>query len=140
LISAGLHDHLHYHQAMARRPQGSLEAAALQYLSLGDSPRTVQEVGEAIDPDLAYTSVATVLTRLVEKGHAYRHRVGRSFRYTAAVSPDELSAQLMRRVLSAASDPSSAISGFVRSLSPEEIAILREVVDNSDSTRGGGGF
>ena len=123
---------------MARRPRGSLEHAALEFLSQRESPASVQQVGDAIDPNLAYTSIATVLTRLVDKGYAVRHRAGRSFRYGAAISPDELSAQSMRRVLSQASNPANAISGFVRSLSPEEIELLRALVegDNEPASEG----
>lgn len=46
--------------------------------------------------DLAYTTVMTVLDRLAKKGVADRERVGRSWRYTAAASHEELTAVAMR--------------------------------------------
>ena len=114
---------------MTRRPHGALERSVLNALWCADGPMSVQDVLVTLDGDLAYTSVATVLNRLADKGAAARYRFGRSFRYSAALSADEHSAQAIRRVISEASNPRAAISGFVNSLSPDEIDLLRSLIE-----------
>ncbi len=53
---------------------------------------TVREVAEALEgrQALAYTTVMTLLERLVKRGKLERRKVGRSFIYRAAQNPDEL--------------------------------------------------
>ena len=46
-----------------------------------DEPMSPAEVLEGLDSDLAYTSLATVLNRLCEKGLVSRRRSGRKFLY-----------------------------------------------------------
>jgi predicted transcriptional regulator len=79
---------------------GPLEAACMRTL-WRRSPATVAEVLERIntrhDPPLAYTTVLTVLSRLHDKGHVTRERVGRGYAYTAALDEDELVDALSRR-------------------------------------------
>ncbi len=55
-------------------------------------PAGVREVREALLParELAYTTVMTVLERLVQRGAAGRHKRGRSFVYEAALSREVL--------------------------------------------------
>lgn len=116
-------------RTVKRRRDGSLEQAVLGVLAESAEPKSVSEVGAAVDSGLAYTSVATVLNRLVAKGHVRRERSGRSFRYAAAVSPSDLSALAMRRLLLEAANPRAAISGFVGALSPDEVAYLRSIMN-----------
>ncbi|MEX0912613.1 MAG: BlaI/MecI/CopY family transcriptional regulator, partial [Gemmatimonadota bacterium] len=52
-------------------------------------PSTVAEVREALDDDLAYTTVLTVLRVLEEKGHVAHTEEGRAHRYRALVERDE---------------------------------------------------
>lgn len=69
---------------------------------------TVREVLEALDDDLAYTTVATVLDRLHDKGRVTRSKAGRAWHYRAARSREAAVgrevARLMDRV-GAASEP-----------------------------------
>ena len=53
---------------------------------------TVREVAEAIAPrhSLAYTTVMTLLERLVKRGQLTREKAGRSFVYTPAQDPARL--------------------------------------------------
>jgi predicted transcriptional regulator len=55
-------------------------------------PSSVKQVREALLPTrpLAYTTVMTVLDRLVKRGAAERQQHGRSFRYEAQVGRQEL--------------------------------------------------
>ena len=68
---------------MTRRPDGTLEADVLQALWALDRPASPGDVIEQMQTDLAYTSIATILGRLCDKGLAERHRQGRSFVYAA---------------------------------------------------------
>ncbi len=68
-----------------------LELECLRALwALGEG--NVRQVREALLPsrELAYTTVMTVLERLVRKGAAARQKSGRSFRYVALLSRDVL--------------------------------------------------
>lgn len=51
-----------------RRPAGELEASVLAALCAVGRPQSAAEVRAAIPQDLARTTVATLLTRLHEKG------------------------------------------------------------------------
>lgn len=68
-----------------------LEMACLGVIwSLGQG--TVHDVAAALAPrhKLAYTTVMTLLDRLVRRGHLARRKAGRSFLYTPASNPDDL--------------------------------------------------
>ena len=52
----------------SRRPMGALEDHVMEYLWAVDAPATPREVHQAVAPELAYTTVTTVLTRLAAKG------------------------------------------------------------------------
>ena len=69
---------------------GSLEAEVMEVLWATEQPMAVREVLEIVnrdrDPELAYTTVMTVLARLAEKEILTRERHGRGFQYTAAVA------------------------------------------------------
>lgn len=72
---------------------GPLEAACLRSL-WARAPGTVGEVLHTVnaehDPELAYTTVMTVLGRLHDKGYVTRERHGRGYRYQPAYSEQEL--------------------------------------------------
>jgi BlaI family transcriptional regulator, penicillinase repressor len=61
-------------------------------------PSTVAEVREALDDDLAYTTVLTVLRVLEEKGHVTHESEGRAHRYRALVQRDAAASSALRRV------------------------------------------
>ena len=63
-------------------------------------PASPREVLEATRSDLAYTSIATTLGRLRDKGLVTRIRRGRVFLYTP-VSEVELTSRRIRTVLAA---------------------------------------
>jgi predicted transcriptional regulator len=111
-----------------RRPMGSLEAGVLDVLWQAGSPLTPAQVLEALDQDLAYTTVMTVLTRLYDKGIVARARSGRAYSYVPVVSEAELAATRMRTALAETSDQMATMSRFVGSLSDEEAEALRAVL------------
>jgi predicted transcriptional regulator len=85
---------------------------------------TGRTVSDAL-PGHAYTTVATVLDRLVRKGLVHRRMDGRSIRFSAIGSGGAHTAVLMHEALVAGNDPGAALARFAEILSPEEAAVLR---------------
>lgn len=115
---------------MTKRPDGELEQEVLSVLWGSDRALLPAEVNERLDSRLAYTSVATVLSRLYSKGLAVRDPVGRAFAYKAAVGEAELAARRITDVLDAAADRGQVLAGFVGSLSPKEARALRALLED----------
>ena len=116
-----------------RKPRlGDLERAVLEVLWHASSPRTVREVYDelATGRDLAYTTVMTVLDRLAKKDLVVQERDGRAYRYRAAASRSEMTADLMRDALDefATGDRRPALVAFVGEVSEEERVALREAL------------
>jgi predicted transcriptional regulator len=109
---------------------GALEAAIMQ-LIWRRGEMTVREVWTALQPTrpLAYTTVMTVMSRLVPKGVLTARKQGKSYYYRAAVQPDEFMAQraqaAVRDVLVNFGD--LAIAQFLREIDavdPQRLAAL----------------
>lgn len=115
---------------MSRRPDGVLETDILRALWTLDRPTSPSDVMAQMDTDLAYTSVATVLGRLCDKGLVERRRGRRSFLYTAAASEADLTAKRIRSLLDATVDRESALAGFADSLTPEDAAHLARLLND----------
>lgn len=105
---------------MARRADGVLENEIMAVLWAEARPLTPGEVLELIPSTLAYTSVATVLGRLHEKGLVERCAVGRAFAYTATVDEADLAVRKMRQAVDSASDRDRVLAGFLGSLSKKD--------------------
>lgn len=112
-----------------RRPAGSLEHEVLTALWSADAALTPGEVQEALEADLAYTTVMTTLTRLHGKGLVQRVRAGRAYAYSPVERADEHAAQTMKDVLSQGSDRAAVLTRFVERLGPDEEAVLRRLLD-----------
>jgi len=69
---------------------GPLEAEVMEILWAADEPMTVRQLLERINrrrkPPLAYTTVMTIMSRLVEKEILSRAKQGRGYVYEAAAS------------------------------------------------------
>jgi predicted transcriptional regulator len=115
------------HRRPRRRGQGELEALVLSALREADGPATAGWVQEHLGGDLAYTTVITILTRLLEKGAVSRERAGRSFAWTPADQAG-LAARKMRKVLDAESDREAVLASFVTGLDPDDERLLRELL------------
>lgn len=61
-------------------------------------PSTAREVMEALDDDLAYNTVLTMLGVLEDKGHVTREREGRAHRYSPTVDREDASRSELDRV------------------------------------------
>ncbi|MET9021176.1 BlaI/MecI/CopY family transcriptional regulator [Actinopolymorpha sp. NPDC004070] len=117
---------------------GNLEREVMEHVWSATEPVTVREVHEAlaVERDLAYTTVMTVLDRLAKKGVVLRVRDGRAYRYQAAAGKDQLVADLMREALDGAgsgANRAAALVRFVDQASPEEAAALREALAEVDA-------
>ena len=79
--------------------------------------------------DLAYTTVMTVLDRLVAKDLVVRERDGRAFRYAPRLSRAAMTAEVMREALEATgADRDQALVSFVGEASAEDLAALRRAL------------
>ncbi|MFF4780177.1 BlaI/MecI/CopY family transcriptional regulator [Streptomyces griseorubiginosus] len=111
-----------------RRGQGELEVQVLSALREADGPATASWVQERLGADLAYTTVITILTRLLAKGVVTRERAGRSFAWTPSSDEAGLAAHRMRRVLDAERDREAVLASFVTGLGPDDERLLRELL------------
>ncbi|WP_030862734.1 BlaI/MecI/CopY family transcriptional regulator [Streptomyces sp. NRRL S-37] len=114
-----------------RRGQGELEGLVLAALREADGPATAGWVRERLGGGLAYTTVITILTRLLAKGAVTRERAGRSFVWTPASDQAGLAAHRMRRVLDAEGDREAVLASFVTGLGPDDERLLRELLGRS---------
>jgi predicted transcriptional regulator len=118
-----------------RRRQGELEAQVLSALREADGPATAGWVQERLGGDLAYTTVITILTRLLAKGAVTRERTGRSFLWTPVSDEAGLAARKMRRVLDGERDRKAVLVSFVTSLDPDDERVVRELLDQTEAER-----
>lgn len=91
---------------MARPPAKELTERELQLMHLfwnrGGTPATVAEIRDALAAsglDLAYTTVATVVRILVDKGYLLQTNDDRPFFYVTARSYEDVSRSLLGEVL-----------------------------------------
>ena len=94
---------------------------------------TVKDVQEALEADLAYTTVLTLLRILEGKGHVSHEQEGRAYRYYPLVQRQEAGAtalrQLVRKVFRGS--PEALLTQLVsdQNLSEGELRRIREVLD-----------
>lgn len=99
---------------------------------------TVAEVVTALPaPAPAYTTVKTVMDRLVKKGYLTRTPTpGRAFCYQAAVTRDTLEGRASRRVIEGLMNAfgAAALSQFAQLVreDPQRLAELRALLDEED--------
>jgi predicted transcriptional regulator len=118
---------------MTKRPDGALEHDILTVLWAATEPLQPADVKTRLGSDLAYTSIATVLGRLHDKGLVERLPSGRAFAYRAMVDEAQLAARRIDDVLSSANDRSAVLAKFVGALSKREAKALRKMLDNGTS-------
>ena len=120
------------------RQLGDLEAAVMDRLWAWRRPATVREVFDdlARDRKLAYTTIMTVMDNLHRKGVLTREPDGRAYRYSAARTRSEHTAELIASVLADADDRTAPLLRFVESLTSDEVARLRASLDDLDAEKG----
>ena len=115
------------------RPYGGLEQQVFAVLAAAGTALTPGQVRDRLGDDLAYTTVMTVLARMLDKGLVTRDRAGRAYAYTAVVDQAEVAASQIHRLLDARDDRAAVLTRFAGGLSAEESRLLIDVL--SDDTR-----
>ncbi|MFH9980168.1 BlaI/MecI/CopY family transcriptional regulator [Streptomyces sp. NPDC017179] len=119
--------------ARTRRGQGELEVQVLGALREADGPVTAAWVRQRLGGDLAYTTVVTILTRLLAKDVVSRERRGRSFVWTPTADVARLAALRMRRLLDGERDREAVLTSFVTALPPGDEQVLRALLDAAEA-------
>ncbi len=99
----------------------------------------VTEVAERLSSPrpLAYTTVMTVLTRLWQKGYLLRERNGKAYVYLPrdeTTIASELGGQAAREAIERFG--TAALTGFAQTLSTEQRAILRRLLEEAPPDNG----
>jgi predicted transcriptional regulator len=119
------------------RGRGELEQAVMTALWSETEPVTARTVLHRIgDPELAYTTVKTVLERLARKQVVTRVTIGRTWHYRATASREAYTAELMLRALDSTGDRDGALIRFARSVSRADADVLRAALDQPDAQDG----
>jgi predicted transcriptional regulator len=113
-----------------RRAAGGLEAEILTVLWAAQAPLSPAEIQAALE-DLAYNTIHTILTRLVEKGQIVRvSRDGRPA-YAPVKDAAQTAADQMRAALAIGTDRAKILANFVTDLSAEDEARLRAALQRA---------
>lgn len=124
--------------SITRGAPGSLESQVLSALwTLAEGPGGVSpaQVQQAVGRGLAYTTVVTILTRLTAKGLLARERSGPGFRYRPLVTESAVTARHLEELLDRGADRRAVLRGIVDAISPQDAAVLRELLDGLDARK-----
>ena len=121
---------------MTRRPDGALEKDVLRVLWAADGALLPGEINDRLDAGYAYTSVATILTRLQAKGLVVRTPAGRAFAYEAVVDEPDLAVRRISELLDSSSDRGQVLSRFIGGLPKREARAIRAMLDKANSETG----
>jgi len=116
------------HETDGRLANGKREAEVLAVLRSAQAPLTPRAVREAMDDDLSYSTVVTILTRLYEKDVLTRVPRGRAFAYAPATDEPGFAARRMRQAMEEVPDRETVLSRFVDDLSSGDEALLRRLL------------
>lgn len=119
----------------SRRPAGALETEVLAALWAAPAPMTPAQVQQALDDQLAYTTVMTILTRLYEKGAVQRERIGRAYAYAPVLDQDGIAAARMRSLLDRGADRKNVLAQFVDGLSVDDERALQTLLTRTREGR-----
>ncbi|RKE16942.1 BlaI/MecI/CopY family transcriptional regulator [Streptomyces sp. TLI_171] len=122
-----------------RRGQGELATEVLSVLHRAPGPVTASWVQEQVGGELAYTTVMTILSRLLAKQAVVRSRVGRAYVWSAVADAAGLTARRMRRLLDTEPDRDAVLASFVTALTPADEQVLRSLLIAAEPPEGGGG-
>ena len=121
--------------ASRRRGAGQLEAQVLAVLWAAPGPLTPAQIHTSLDPDLAYNTVHTILTRLCDKGQLQRTTHEGRPAYAPTRGAADWAAGQMRAVLDRGGDRGAILHRFVTSLDPGDEQILRAALSDHQPTR-----
>lgn len=109
----------------ARRAAGELESEVLAELWAADGALTPAEIQAQLGDGLAYNTVHTIVTRLLEKGLVVHDPSGRRGSYRPAKDAAEVTAEQMHELLDRGPDRLQALERFVTALRPSDEKALR---------------
>lgn len=117
---------------------GELEGAVMDILWTRDQA-TVREVLDELNAtrSLAYTTVLTVMSRLVEKGLLTQHKTGRAYMYRPSMSREtfaaETAGQVVRSLVADFGDIALVqFSQELAALDPARLAALKSLLEQDD--------
>jgi predicted transcriptional regulator len=125
---------------MRKAPLGELQLEIMRFLST-HGPLSVAEVTARFGEPrgLARTTVLTVMERLRQKGYLTRTKGGGVFRYAPYAGKAELLRDLVRefveRALEGSVSPFFAYLAGEKALSDEEVAALRQLLEEAAAAR-----
>ena len=111
-----------------RRSAGELEAEVLAALWASEAPLTPAEIHTRLGPDLAYSTITTILHRLHRKGLVVRTPAGRGNAYSASQDEASHTAKAMHALLEEGRDHAAVLARFVTALSPDDERLLHELL------------
>lgn len=115
---------------------GDLERAVMDRLWSAPEPQTVHQVQAGLSGrPLAYTTIMTVLRRLVAKKFVVQLRDARPHRYAAVCSREDVVAELMLDLLKTADDSRNRVAAvvrFVELVGNDEVCALRRIMAQLD--------
>jgi predicted transcriptional regulator len=113
------------------RGLGELERAIMEVVWAADGPVTGRAVVDQLNRDrpMAYTTVLTVMDRLVRKRMLRRQRRGRAHTYQATQSRAAYTADLMASVLDSSQDGPAVLLHFVEQIPPDQAEALRAALE-----------
>ena len=117
-----------------RRPPGELESEVLAVLWAANAPLRPGQVQAAVG-DLAYNTIHTILTRLVDKGQLLRVEHDGRPAYQPARDAAQTAADRMHQALATGADRTKVLANFVDELSTEEEAALRAALHRGRLSR-----
>ncbi|MFC5826478.1 BlaI/MecI/CopY family transcriptional regulator [Nonomuraea insulae] len=118
---------------MSRRKLGQLEAEVLAVLAGAEGFLSPGDICDRLAGEPAYTTVNTILFRLLDKNMVGREKRGRAFVYRLTADESGLAAERMFGHLRLAHNPSAVLSQFVHGLNPREEEALRALLDEPGS-------
>lgn len=109
------------------RSQGQLEGQVLGALWDFDAEVTSQQILDALDADIAMTSLLTVLSRLVDKELvSKRSGEGRSLLFKAVTSREQHAADQLLKIVASTDNPALAFAHFAKGLDTKALEALRD--------------
>lgn len=115
-----------------RRSAGELEAEVLAALWAAGRPLAPAEVHAELGPELAYSTVTTILHRLYKKGVVTRHPSGRGNAYRPAQDEATHTAEAMHALLRQGSDHAAVLARFLTGLSPDDERVLHQLLRDAE--------
>lgn len=121
-------------QVVAGRKVGELEVLVLQELWASPEPLTPHDLMDRLPGrKRAYTTIMTILKRLIDKELVERFEHGRTFVYQAAGNRDQLTARAISQLLTSSSDPRAVLAHLVKDFEdPELVNELQIIVSRID--------